>query len=384
MKIFRCVASSSEAQLAFKLRYAVFGAEMKVPDPNIDHVNRTYIDELDAYSRIYLAIKDGQAIATARALYDRDFDFKNSLPRSLSDLLNIDRFVECQSGTLAISTKFAISPSQRGSLAAHLVTAKMFGDFLDDGIHFLFSMCEPGLLDFYSQLGFRSYSRSIHTSGALLTPIVLVTHDFDHLKKIRSPLFKQIQKRDLHERDHRSVRWFLAAYAQNLDSFVANYDETLLEKILSFPGVGNPSSDRHEFGIFDGMSSGDIQKIIGSGKFLQFMAGDAIVQEGLYTDEMFIVIEGGVDIRFRNDNLPKIGLGPGQFFGEISMLSGTARTADCVATTKTQLAFVSRQNLERLMKVEPEVCSRLLYNLARALSSRLARTNEYMKMLAVQ
>ena len=102
---------------------------------------------------------------------------------------------------------------------------------------------------------------------------------------------------------------------------------------------------------------------------------------GNATDEMFIVVEGGIEVSFRNAALPTFQMGLGQVFGEIAMLSRTSRSADCVATADTQLAIVSRQNLERLMKVEPEVCSRLLYNLSRILSRKLIRTNEYMKTL---
>ena len=129
------------------------------------------------------------------------------------------------------------------------------------------------------------------------------------------------------------------------------------------------------------MTQDDVRKVIGSGKLLKFAKGDAVIQTGNATDEMFVVVEGGIEVSFRNATLPTIQMGPGQVFGEIAMLSRTARTADCVATADTQLAIVSRQNLERLMKVEPEVCSRLLYNLSRGLSRKLIRTNEYMKTL---
>lgn len=42
---------------------------------------------------------------------------------------------------LAISTKFAISPSHRGVFATNLIAAGMYRDFLDDGIDFVFSGC---------------------------------------------------------------------------------------------------------------------------------------------------------------------------------------------------------------------------------------------------
>ena len=68
MKIICCDASAEAAQLAFGLRYKVFGAELNFQDPDINAADGTYIDELDKHARIYVAIKDGEAIATARAI----------------------------------------------------------------------------------------------------------------------------------------------------------------------------------------------------------------------------------------------------------------------------------------------------------------------------
>ena len=97
MKIICCDASAEAAQLAFRLRYKVFGAELNFQDPDINAADGTYIDELDKHARIYVAIKDGEAIATARAIYDRDLDFATSLPPFLVELLNLRKFTESHS-----------------------------------------------------------------------------------------------------------------------------------------------------------------------------------------------------------------------------------------------------------------------------------------------
>lgn len=382
MKIVCCDASSDAAQLAFRLRYEVFGSELNFQDPDIDHANGTYIDELDKHARIYVAIKDGKAIATARVIYDRDLDLRTALPDFFTELLKLEKFLERHAGALAISTKFAISPNHRGSLAAHMITAKMFGDFLDDGVHFLFSMCAPYLLNFYAQLGFRAYSRSIADNVGLVTPIVLATRDWRHLQDVRSPLLKQIDKRGLTGQEHATVRWFFDNYEKDLDAFIASYDEETLDKILTFASSDRARGELQDIGLFNAMSRDDVRKIVGSGKLMQFAAGDSVIQTGNSTDELFVVIDGAIAISIDGSGMPSLKVGPGQAFGEIAMLSRTARTADCVAISDTQLAIISRQNLERLMKVEPELSARLLYNLSRALSMKLLRTNETLKMLA--
>lgn len=377
MEIICCDSASEAAQMAFRLRYKVYGHEIGVNDPDIDHKNQIYVDQLDKHSKIYVAIKDGEAIATVRALYDRDYSFSAALPEYIRNMLGIDNFINHYPGTLAISTKFAISPNHRGSLAANLVTAKMFKDFQNDNINFVFSWCAPHLFNFYSQLGFHMYARSISDKNGLWTPIVLPMHDWRHLKNIRSPLFKQIDKSNLPEPDHSSVQWFRDNYGESLGAFVADYDADVLEKIFAFSGDGGFSTNFQDVSIFNSIAPEDIKKIIGSGKLLRFSAGQAIIEVGQITSEMFIVVDGEIKISFTNSDSLSFKIGPGQAFGEISMLSKTSRSANCVASTDAQLVIISRQNLIRLMKLEPEIATQLLFNLSSSLSLKLRRTNEF-------
>jgi CRP-like cAMP-binding protein len=56
-----------------------------------------------------------------------------------------------------------------------------------------------------------------------------------------------------------------------------------------------------------------------------FVAGDVIVQRGDAADEMFVIRPGEVEIR--RDGLVAR-LGPGDFFGEMSLLEPLPRDAD--------------------------------------------------------
>ena len=377
MEIIRCDSSSEAAQKAFHLRYQVYADELRLNDPYIDHNNEIYEDPFDKHSRIYVALKDGEAIATVRALYDREYDFVGGFSESIRNMLGLNNFLSHYPKSLAISTRFAISSSHRGSLAANLVTARMFKDFLDEDINFVFSWCAPHLFNFYSQLGFHMYKRSVSDSAGLWTPIVLPTRDWKYLQEIQSPLRKHIDKAKLDAPVHPSVEWFRGAYGDSLETFVANYDENILAKIFSFGGDQSTRKVHQDISIFNAMTAEDIKKIVGSGKFLRFKSGQFVIESGQITDEMFVVIDGEIKISLKDSDQLTFKIGPGQVFGEISMLSRTLRTADCVATQDTQLAIISRQNLQRLMRVEPELSTQLLFNLAGSLSLKLRRTNEY-------
>jgi hypothetical protein len=382
MDIICCRSREDVALTAFRLRYLVYGAEIGVDDAAIDHERKIYTDEFDAVARIYVAIKDGAAIATCRSVYDRDYDFRRDLPRSIFDMLGLEKFLKEHAGTLAISTKFAISPSHRGSLAAHLVTAKMFDDIVDDGIDFVFSWCAPYLLGFYSQLGFHTYTNAISDKNGLWTPIVLATRNWEHLRDVKSPLYKQLEKKGLCERTHTSVDWFHDKFGNSLDTAAAVYNDSVLDKIFSLDGGGNSSKDLQNISIFNSMAAADVNKIIGSSRILSFAAGESIILTGQIQDEMFIILEGEVEATLETPRSPVLRFGPGHVLGEIALLTRAKRAADYRATTPSRLVFLTRQGLAKLMKVEPELSARLLYNISQSLSLKMLQTIDELRRLS--
>ena len=382
MDIICCRSREDVALTAFRLRYQVYGAEIGVDDAAIDHERKIYTDEFDAVARIYVAIKDGAAIATCRSVYDRDYDFRRDLPRSVFDMLGLEKFLKEHAGTLAISTKFAISPSHRGSLAAHLVTAKMFDDIVDDGIDFVFSWCAPYLLGFYSQLGFHTYTNAISDKNGLWTPIVLATRDWEHLRDVRSPLYKQLEKKGLCERTHTSVDWFHDKFGNSLDTAAAVYNDSVLDKIFSLDGGGNSSKDLQNISIFNSMAAADVNKIIGSSRILSFAAGESIILTGQIQDEMFIILEGEIEATLETPRSPVLRFGPGHVLGEIALLTRAKRAADYRATIPSRLVFLTRQVLAKLMKVEPELSARLLYNISQSLSLKMLQTIDELRRLS--
>ena len=382
MDIICCRSREDVALTAFRLRYLVYGAEIGVDDAAIDHERKIYTDEFDAVARIYVAIKDGAAIATCRSVYDRDYDFRRDLPRSIFDMLALEKFLKEHTGTLAISTKFAISPSHRGSLAAHLVTAKMFDDIVDDRIDFVFSWCAPYLLGFYSQLGFHTYTNAISDKNGLWTPIVLATRDWEHLRDVRAPLYKQLEKKGLCERTHTSVDWFHDKFGNSLDTAAAVYNDSVLDKIFSLDGGGNSSKDLQNMSIFNSMAAADVNKIIGSSRILSFAAGESIILTGQIQDEMFIILEGEIEATLETPRSPVLRFGPGHVLGEIALLTRAKRAADYRATIPSRLVFLTRQGLAKLMKVEPELSARLLYNISQSLSLKMLQTIDELRRLS--
>jgi CRP/FNR family cyclic AMP-dependent transcriptional regulator len=95
-------------------------------------------------------------------------------------------------------------------------------------------------------------------------------------------------------------------------------------------------------------------------------------------DSLFIVREGEVEIFFKNDTGDRIVLerpGPGDFFGELSLLDAGPRTASAVVTKDLQAVMVDREDIEALLKRHPAAAMDLLTATGRRLreANRLLR-----------
>ncbi|MEO8276562.1 MAG: cyclic nucleotide-binding domain-containing protein [Thermoanaerobaculia bacterium] len=101
----------------------------------------------------------------------------------------------------------------------------------------------------------------------------------------------------------------------------------------------------------------------------EYAAGAIIVQEGAPGSEMFIIEDGEVEIvRMLGDSERVVTtLGPGDFFGEMSVLENRARSATARAKSACRLLPIDATTLDALLREHPEVAVRMM----RKLSARL-------------
>ena len=89
-----------------------------------------------------------------------------------------------------------------------------------------------------------------------------------------------------------------------------------------------------------------------------FLGGDIIVTEGESGGGMFLLVEGQVKVFTRDaegHHIPLTELGPGDLFGEVSVLTGAARTATITAQGAVTALEVSRAAIVDLAGQYPEV-----------------------------
>jgi len=94
-----------------------------------------------------------------------------------------------------------------------------------------------------------------------------------------------------------------------------------------------------------------------------------LTKEGASGREFFVLVEGNADVRRKRR---KVGtLGPGDFLGEIALITKAPRTATVKTTTPVRALVVSEQNFRRLLERTPQVQIKVL----EALAERVAATS---------
>jgi CRP-like cAMP-binding protein len=94
-------------------------------------------------------------------------------------------------------------------------------------------------------------------------------------------------------------------------------------------------------------------------------AGRVLVQAGDPGDEFSLIVDGRARVEVP-DRTP-VQLGPGDYFGEMSLLDGGPRSATVVAETPLRLLVISRRDFATLLADVPELTRSILVTLTRRL-----------------
>ncbi len=114
--------------------------------------------------------------------------------------------------------------------------------------------------------------------------------------------------------------------------------------------------------VFSGLSPDLQQAVLARGEERRFGAGEPVVGEGESGDILFLLLEGTV--RVERAGRPIATLHQGDFFGEVSVLSGGPRMADVIAETPVRTLTVSRQTLRETLAADPDVAWAMLETVA--------------------
>src|SRR6185437_7500719 len=106
----------------------------------------------------------------------------------------------------------------------------------------------------------------------------------------------------------------------------------------------------------------------------EFGVGDVIFEEGSSGRELFVVLDGRVDIAKMNDASKTVivTLGKGEFFGEMAVIDGSSRSATAIAAApNTRVMRINHARFVYLVSQQPAFALMVMD----ALSKRLRASN---------
>ena len=111
--------------------------------------------------------------------------------------------------------------------------------------------------------------------------------------------------------------------------------------------------------------------------FYETEPGSTILHEGGDDGCMLLVDSGRVEILKSESDAgmkPVATIGPGQSFGEMSLIDGQPRSASAVAVTQVSLLMLSREDFTHLSEEDPSLGVALLFRVAHVMSQHLRKT----------
>jgi small-conductance mechanosensitive channel/CRP-like cAMP-binding protein len=138
--------------------------------------------------------------------------------------------------------------------------------------------------------------------------------------------------------------------------------------------------------FLEALTTEQLQRLASESRIVPYPIGGAVVRQGDEGDSLFVVAEGRVDVSVRavvgGPEQSLATLGPGDYFGEMSLLTGAPRSATIRASEETRLVVLQKEAVRPLLVADPTVLERLSKTLARRQAERddaisRAATTEY-------
>lgn len=121
--------------------------------------------------------------------------------------------------------------------------------------------------------------------------------------------------------------------------------------------------------------------------FAQFMELERIkqwsvvVKQGDHGDAMYLILEGELRVRMQPGGRETIlaTLGPGDFFGDISLFDQGPRSADVVANVDSTVLKISASGFDKLALQSPDLATPFLLSTVRTLVARIRADNKRLR-----
>lgn len=135
----------------------------------------------------------------------------------------------------------------------------------------------------------------------------------------------------------------------------------------------------HRLPVMAGLDEAALRFLGGLAVEEHHAAGAVIVREGERGDRVYFVHTGRVRVVKELPGEPAVQLaefGPGDYFGEMSLVESVTRSANVVAMEPARMFTLKGMDFYKLYRQQPEQYGIVVLNIARDLARRLRRLDE--------
>ena len=113
------------------------------------------------------------------------------------------------------------------------------------------------------------------------------------------------------------------------------------------------------------LTDAEIDMLAARARFIDFPKGATPIEEDGPGHSMFVIVSGMVSVTIGGEDEPVATLGPGDIFGEMSLLTGARRSATVTALEPVRTIEVNKQALAHVLKQSPTLVARFVDMLTR-------------------
>lgn len=110
--------------------------------------------------------------------------------------------------------------------------------------------------------------------------------------------------------------------------------------------------------LFTGLGGAELEAVAAAAVEVEFPAGRVIARQGEIGTGFFVVVDGTA--RVVRDGHEVARLGPGEFFGELSVIDGAPRNAQVSAETAVRCLALASWDFERILREKPGIALTVL------------------------
>jgi len=130
--------------------------------------------------------------------------------------------------------------------------------------------------------------------------------------------------------------------------------------------------------LFRGLDEAELSSLLDQAELVEYNEGDYPIMEGEQGQDMFVILSGHARISKRAFGIQKTiqDLGPGECFGEMSLIECRSRSASVKTLTPVRLLKLNGDNIVKV----PSISAKLFRNIAILLSQRLRHANDLLTL----